>query len=130
MIIVEWLNLKIMNKWMDIIRKSNGKSSTIIIDDQVRKEIKSVKKRYEELLKTDDEIRDIDKISISVILNELDEFDQNILIAFFTIANSSPSLLAKMFGVSPSVITSRVNKIIKNVRNKSIDVASNRGIHC
>lgn len=123
MIIVEWLNLKIMNKWMDIIRKSNGKSSTIIIDDQVRKEIKSVKKRYEELLNTDDEIRDIDKISISIILNELDEFDQNILIAFFTIADSSPSLLAKMFGVSPSVITSRVNKIIKNVKNRVLAIA-------
>ena len=114
---------------MDIIKKSKGKSSTIIIDDQVRKEIKSVKKRYEELLDTNDEIRDIDKISISVILNELDEFDQNILISYFTIANSSPSILAKMLGVSSSVITSRVNKIIKYVHNRSITIAGDRGIY-
>lgn len=114
---------------MDIIKKSKGKSSTIIIDDQVRKEIKSVKKRYEELLDTDDEIRDIDKISISVILNELDEFDQNILIAYFTIADSTPTKLARLFGVAPSVISSRVNKIIKYVHNRSITIADNRGIH-
>lgn len=108
---------------LTIIKKQQGKSKAIIIDYQTQSIIRSFKERYRELLDTDDEVRDIDKISIQVILNELDEFDQNILIAYFAIADSSPTKLAKVFGVAPSVITSRINKIIKYVRNRVLDIA-------
>lgn len=105
-----------------VMKKPNGKSKAIIIDYRTQSIIRSFKERYRELLNTDDEVRDIDKITISVILNELDEFDQNILIAYFAIADSSPTKLAKVFGVAPSVITSRINKIIKNVRNRVLTI--------
>ena len=114
-----------------ILKKPNGKSKAIIIDHQTQSIIKSFKERYRELLNTDDEVRDIDKISISVILNELDEFDQNILIAYFAIADSSPTKLANVFGVTSSVITNRINKIISNVRNrvKSLSTTVDSSIH-
>lgn len=112
-----------------ILKKPNGKSKAIIIDHQTQSIIRSFKERYRELLDTDDEVRDIDKISIQVILNELDEFDQNILIAYFAIADSSPTKLAKVFGVAPSVITNRINKIISNVRSRSTAIAIDSGIH-
>lgn len=112
-----------------ILKKPNGKSKAIIIDYQTQSIIRSFKDRYRELLNTEDEVRDIDKTSIQVILNELDEFDQNILIAYFAIADSSPSKLAKVFGVAPSVITSRINKIIKYVRTRSTAIAIDSGIH-
>lgn len=105
-----------------ILKKPNGKSKAIVIDYQTQSIIRSFKERYRELLNTDDEVRDIDKISIQVILNELDEFDQNILISFYSIADSSPTKLAKIFGVAPSVITSRVSKIIKYVRNRVLEI--------
>lgn len=112
-----------------VLKKPSGKSKAIIIDYRTQSIIRSFKERYRELLNTDDEVRDIDKISIQVILNELDEFDQNILIAYFAIADSSPTKLAKVFGVAPSVITSRINKIIKYVRNRSTAIATDSGIH-
>lgn len=112
-----------------IIKKPSGKSKAIIIDYRTQSIIRSFKERYRELLNTDDEVRDIDKISIQVILNELDEFDQNILIAYFAMADSSPTKLAKVFGVAPSVITNRINKIIKYVRNRSTAIAIDSGIH-
>lgn len=112
-----------------ILKKPYGKSKAIVIDYRTQSIIKSFKERYRELLNTDDEVRDIDKVSIQVILNELDEFDQNILIAYFAIAEASATKLAKVFSVNPSVITSRINKIIKYVRNRSTAIASDSGIH-
>lgn len=113
-----------------IIRKPNGKSKAIRIDHSTQTAVKSFKNRYRQILESDcdDEVRPIDKITITVILNELDEFDQNILIAFYAIADSSPSRLAKLFGVAPSVITSRINKIQNYVRNRSIALATDCGI--
>lgn len=107
-----------------VMKKPSGKSKAIIIDYRTQSIIRSFKERYRELLDTDDEVRDIDKISIRVILNELDEFDQNILIAYFAIADSSPTKLAKVFGVAPSVITSRINKIVKYVRNRVLAITT------
>lgn len=112
-----------------IIKKPSGKSSAITIDYQTQSDIRSFKNHYRELLQTEDEVRPIDKITIEVILNELDEFDQNILIAFYAIAESSPTKLAKVFGVAPSVITSRIKKIQKYVHNRSAAIATDRGIH-
>lgn len=114
-----------------ILKKPNGKSKAIVIDHQTQSSIKSFKDRYRELLNTDDEIRPIDKITISVILNDLDEFDQNILIAYYAIAGGSAATLARVFGVNSSVITSRINKIIKYVRNRveSISTTVDSGIH-
>lgn len=113
-----------------IIRKPNGKSKAIRIDYSTQTEIKSFKNRYRQILESDydDEVRPIDKITITVILNELDEFDQNILIAFYAIADSSPTKLARVFGVAPSVITSRINKIQNYVRNRSIALATDCGV--
>lgn len=113
-----------------ILKKPSGKSSAIIIDHRTQMAIKSFKLRYRQILESDydDEVRPIDKITITVILNELDEFDQNILIAYYAIADSSSTKLAKVFGVAPSVITSRINKIQKYVRTRSAAIAANCGI--
>lgn len=104
---------------MDIIRKPRGKCSAIIINDSVRTAVKNFKLRLQEMSDSpDDECRDIDRHSIKVILNDLDEFDQNILIAFYAIADCSPTILARTLGVEPSVITSRIKKIRADVRNR------------
>lgn len=120
-----------MSEPLTILKKPNGKSKAITIDYQTQSTIKSFKERYRELLMTDDEIRDIDKLSIQVILNDLDEFDQNILIAYYAIAGESAATLARVFGVNSSVITNRINKIIKYVRNRveSLSTTVDSGIH-
>lgn len=113
---------------IDILKKPHGKSNAIIINSEVRHHVKAFKHRLKEMAESpDNEVRDIDKESISVILNDLDEFDQNILIAFYAVANCSPSALAKLFGVKPTVITSRIKKIQKYVHNR---VTSNTDDSC
>lgn len=77
----------------------------------------------------DNEVRDIDKISISVIFKDLDEYEQNVLIAFYGLCNSSPSLCGRLLGVSPQVITSQVNKIISNVRDRVNTINDDSSIH-
>ena len=121
-----------MSEPLTILKKPNGKSKAITIDYQTQSTIKSFKERYRELLQSEDEIRDIDKLSIQVILNDLDEFDQNILIAYYAIAGGSAATLARVFGVNSSVITNRINKIIKYVRNRveSLSTTVDSGIHC
>lgn len=115
-----------MSEPLTILKKPNGKSKAIIIDYQTQSTIKSFKERYRELLQSDDEIRDIDKLSIQVILNDLDEFDQNILIAYYAIAGGSAATLARVFGVNSSVITSRVSRIIKYVRNRVLVITATK----
>lgn len=104
---------------MDIIRKDKGKCSAIIINEAVQRAVHSFKVRLKEMAESpDDECRDIDKLSIQVILNELDEFDQNILIAFHGLANCSPTTLGRTLGVEGGVIRSRIVKIRKYVRDR------------
>lgn len=115
---------------LDIIKKPHGKSNAIIINDEVRRLVKSFKHRLREMADSpDNEVREIDKLSIDVILNDLDEFDQNILIAFYAVANCSPSALGKLLGVKPTVITSRIKKIQKYVHNRVTSNTNDSGIH-
>lgn len=117
---------KSQSEQMDIIRKPRGKCSAIIINDSVRTAVKNFKLRLQEMSDSpDDECRDIDRHSIKVILNDLDEFDQNILIAFYAIADCSPTILARTLGVEPSVITSRIKKIRADVRNRVNSIIDN-----
>lgn len=119
------------NTPMDIIKKSDkGKCSAIKIDHNIQNLIKETKNLYREWLEENDRgLRPIDLISIYVILNELDEFDQNILISYYTIAEGSSKNLSTILGVESSVITSRIKKIQNYVRNKSMSIADDRGIH-
>lgn len=109
---------------MDIIRKDKGKCSAIIINEAVQREVHNFKIRLKEMAESpDDECRPIDKFSIQVILNELDEFDQNIIIAYYSLADCSFTTLGRTLGVEGGVIRSRINKIQTYVRNRATQLA-------
>ena len=61
---------------MDIIRKRRGKCLAIKIDDDIRNQIKSFKDRLLEMY-IYDELPELDRIAINIILNDLDEYDRN-----------------------------------------------------
>lgn len=112
---------------MDILKKSRGKSVAIKIDDDIRAQIKAFKDRLIEMSEYD-ELRDIDIKTIQFIINELDEYDRNILIAFYAVADQSPSKLGRMLGVSPNNIIYQLKKIQTYVRNRIDNDSNNSGI--
>lgn len=109
------------------IMKARGKSVPLKIDEETQKEIKEFKDRLAEMLE-DEEVRDLDKISISVILNDLDPYDQNILIAYFWLTGGSATALGNLFGVGYHVITKRIKKITKNIYDRTAMLANSLGV--
>ena len=99
------------------ILKTKGRCVPIHIDSNVQKQIKKFKERLVEMAKYD-EVRDIDAKVIDFIMNKLDPYDQNILIAYYGIADCSASILGKLFNVRSHVITKRVQKITKYVYDR------------
>lgn len=101
---------------METFKKDKGKSIPYSIDDNVRRRIKSfanvLKDMQDELPSTSPQHKAID-----VILNQLDAYDRNIIIAFYEYGES-PTALGKLLGVSPSVIISRIKKINQTIKSR------------
>ena len=100
----------------EIMTKQRGKYIPYKINDEVRKRIKS----FSEMLVNMKEDYGPDSKQtkiINIILNDLDAFDRNFIIAYYEYGES-PSVLSKLFGVSPVVILSRVRTITKTIREK------------
>mgnify|MGYP003293890720 CR=1 FL=1 len=111
------------------IKKKKGKSAPIKIDNSVREAISKYKARLQEMADSpDEEVREIDKISLSVILKELDSYDRNVLLSYYALPDMSVSDVARMLGVSPSILVNKVNKIKQNVRDRAYRIAIHRGV--
>lgn len=95
--------------------KDKGKFIPYTITPDIQKRISSFKKRLKEMDKNDEVSTQHSKI-IKYLFNRLDEYDLNLLIAYYEIANQSPSALAKILNISPSVINSRIKKIISQCK--------------
>lgn len=113
---------------MDLIRKSTGKSVTIKIDSDLQRQIKSEKDHLRDLYDNEEELSPLHRASIKVILNDLDDYDLNILLAHFIISGGKDCYTAKLFGVSPSTIKKRIEKIIDDIRSRVIDSTSDNSI--
>lgn len=109
------------------IGKKKGKCVPITIDRETRRRVKSFKDRLREYVLYD-EVSDLHKLVIKVILEELDSYDQNILIAYYDLAGESAYRLAGMLGVGSYVITSRIKKIKQYVTDRSIMLADDLGL--
>ena len=110
-----------------VLKARTNKSVPIHIDNETQQKIKAFKDRLIEMVENGD-VREIDKASIYVIMNELDPYNENILIAYYGIVDCSASALAKLFGVSCTVISQRINKIIKDVHNRSLVLVSDNSV--
>ena len=97
------------------LKKDKGKFVPITIDRNLQRRIKSFKDRLTQMVEND-EISNSEKEGIYYILNELDTYDLNLLIAYFEY-NCSPSPVAKVLGVQPSVVSSRIKKILNKCKS-------------
>lgn len=114
---------------MDIIKKRSGKCQPIIIDDNLKYQIKSFKNRLLEMRKYE-EVPLREQLIIDSIFNDLDEYDRNILIAAQIV--TSKTSLGRLLGTTHSVVYSRINKINQllktNVSLKLDSITGDSGI--
>lgn len=94
------------------------------ITPEVRKGIDLFKKRLIEMAEQPDETSAFDKHTIHLIMNELDDYNRNILLAYYSVANCSATTLGRMLNVNPSTITSRINRITKILHNANTTTKS------
>lgn len=105
-----------MTDELKIFKKNKGKSLPIAITPDIQRSIKSFKLRLQEMCDNQEVNNSYQRI-IQYLLNELDEYDLNILIAFYDQADCSPSKLSKLLGVDPSNVTKRIRNIITKCKS-------------
>ena len=98
-----------------ILKKEKGKSFPIKITPTIRKRIYNFKLRLKEMAVYDNIGKKYEDL-VYYILNDLDEYDLNLLIAYYELADCSASRLGKILNVEPSNINSRINNIQKKCR--------------
>lgn len=107
-------------------KRSSGKSSPITISAGIQLEIRKYKQRLIEMAEFD-ELRDVDKQTIKIILEGLEPYDQYLLLAFYAL-QLKPADLAKTLGTTSQIITTRINKIQNYVRDRVIDATGDSSI--
>ena len=98
-------------------RKEKGKCLPIKIDKAIREKIEIFKQRLLQMASQPDETSEFDAETINIICYALDDYDRNILLAYYSVAECSPTRLGNMLGIRGSVAASRVKSIIKKIKN-------------
>lgn len=97
---------------MQKIYRDKGKGKPLIINRDVQSKIQSFQNHLSEMLK--DDIIPQHKRIIRFILNDLEPYERNILLAYYEWDNSA----AKMLGITTSVLGSWVKKINKKIKDR------------
>lgn len=95
---------------IETLKKSKGKSKPIRIDGTVRNKVASFKLHLRRLL-DDPATTPQEHKAISYILNNLEPYEQNILIAYFEFGNDA----AEMMGINTSVLHCNVRRILNKI---------------
>jgi len=97
---------------MQTIYRDKGKGKPLIINKEVQSKIQSFQNHLSEML--DDDILPQHKQIIHFILNELEPYERNILLAYYEWNNEA----ARMLGITTSVLGSWVKKINKKIKDR------------
>ena len=93
---------------IETLRMSKGKSKPITINNEVRAKIESFKDRLYDESRVDSSTTK----AISFILNELEPYECNILLAYYEWGNDA----ARMLGITPMILLSKVRKILYKIK--------------
>lgn len=94
-----------------------GKSAPINITPEVQRHLKRYKIRLQEMADNDNLSESEIKV-IDIVLHKLSLYEKNFICAYFDLADCRATKLGKIFGISPSVVQSRIKKIIKKIKSK------------
>lgn len=97
---------------MQKIYRDKGKGKPLIINRDVQSKIQSFQNHLSEML--GDDIHPQHKRIIRFILNNLEPYERNILLAYYEWDNEA----AKMLGITTSVLGSWVKKINKKIKDR------------
>lgn len=100
----------------EIITKEKIKCVPIVITPEIKEEVRLFKENLEYLRDNPECSSDFDVRTINIILNELDDYDRNILIAFYTLADTRVCNLSRLFNISTSVLSNRINNIMNKIK--------------
>lgn len=89
---------------MTSYKKPNGKSVSYTINEETRAKIRHMKESIQMNAEDNPHYK-----ALNDKLNTLDEYDRNLLLAYFAFDKLAD--LSKTLGVSPSVILSKIKKI-------------------
>ena len=104
--------------------KTYNNKQPLTITPEVKQEIEKFKQRLIEMAAQPDETSAFDAQTIHLIMNELDDYNRNILLAYYSVAGCSPAVLARLFNVSHYAITSRIRRIINLLHNANTTTKS------
>ena len=97
---------------MQKIYRDKGKGKPLTINKEVQSKIQSFQNHLSEML--DDDILPQYKRIIYFILNELEPYERNILLAYYEWDNEA----AKLLGITTSVLGGWVKKINKKIKDR------------
>lgn len=100
----------------EVIKKKGVRSGPITITPAIRQQIKEFRERLIMTGSMPEETSAFDARTIDIIINELDDYDRNMILAYYSVADGSPMLLARLLKVSPPVVIRRMRKIVNKIK--------------
>lgn len=97
--------------------KRGRKPVQLSITPELKSQITHFRARLEEMASYPDETSEFDAETIRIILYELDDVDRNIILAYYGVANNSPTTLARLLGTTHYIIQLRVKRITTQIKN-------------
>ena len=97
----------------EVLKKERQKCVPIIITPEIRDKIRLFKERLTYILEDPTISSEFDAKTIDIILNQLDDYDRNFLIAFYELADCSVTKLSRIFNISIPVVKRKI-KLIHN----------------
>lgn len=96
--------------------KRGRKPVQLSITPELKSQIMHFRARLEEMTSYPDETSEFDVETVRIILYELEDADRNIILAYYGVANCSPTTLARLLGTNPDTILSRVRRITTQIK--------------
>jgi DNA-directed RNA polymerase sigma subunit (sigma70/sigma32) len=96
--------------------KRGRKPVQLSITPELKSQIMHFRARLEEMVSYPDETSEFDVETVRIILNELDDADRNIILAYYGVVNNSPTTLARLLGTTSQTIISRVRRITTQIK--------------
>lgn len=100
----------------EVLKKSTYKCVPIVITPKIRQEIKMFKENLEDIRDTPYKSSEFDARTIDIILNELDDYDRNLIIAYYAIGECSYAKLSRAIGISQPVLFRKLNLIHEKIK--------------
>lgn len=100
----------------EIITKKRIKCVPIVITPEIKEQIRIFKDNLLEIRVNPEYSSEFDAKTIDIVLNDLDDYDRNVLIAFYSIADCSYVKLSSLFGISPPVLHRKIKLILNKIK--------------